>query len=579
MNFFAILSLCISASVLGVGLYTYLTNERSVLNRVFFLFALSCSYSSFIEFCIRVSPSAVMAQQWCVLGAFRLITGAFLLHFILCYTGYFSRERGRLTFIVIYLPALALSACEFLGCMFNITLSHRTWGWSYDPAVFPGVNYLFILWVLILVSWITISCVRYYRTADPMRKKNAEVLLYTMGALCVLGVLTMLVDSLFESPPELTMSIVSLVVFVFAFFIRRYDLFDITLTTAARDIIKIIPEALFIADRGGTIRKVNDKAVELTGCSESRLIDAPLSTVFDSAALDRILSPGGMEQNQGNQFESVLKTGGGAEVPVSVATQVIRKTKKLVPAGVVIICKDITFEIKARVEFGKSQRLDTLSRLAGGISHDFGTLLSLVATYVEQAKNAEAVPEKIRAKLEKAFNASMRASDLTRQLATLSKDKKPCLESCVLPDIIRDALAMALSGTIVGSEVGSAPGLYSVQGDKSQLMQVFLNLFMNACQAMPDGGTVRVTAANVIDKGIKMVEVDVADRGIGIDAENQKKIFEPFFTTKPKSTGLGLFIVHSIIAKHNGSISLTSEKGGGTSFRIRLPVSNPQAAL
>jgi PAS domain S-box-containing protein len=570
MNILALLSLFLSVSVLGVGFYSYFTNTKNALNRIFFLFALSCSYCLFIEFGLKISESEILARHWCILGALRPMAGALLLHFVLEYTGYFNRVRSSRSMVWIYGPAVALSLGELVGCLFHPLLSREHWGWSYRITLVPWFDYLFIPWAFFIMTVITITSVKYYKKADSSQEKGAKVLLYIMGFLLVLSLCTVCLDALVVDTPEITSSLAAIVIFLLTFFIRRYNLFEISLAMAAEDIVKLIPEAIFITDLNGIIKKVNNTAIELSGYHEKELIDVPLADIVEPGVLSSRLGSSPTGPNAA-PAETVLKTKASQTVPVSLLSETVRKTKNRIAIGTIFICKDIRFEKKAREEFGRLERLETLSLVSGGISHDFNNLLTIIFTYIGMVKTMESVPESARLNLEKAYNAAMLAANLIRQLGALSKDAKPHKEPCSVPDIIRDSLDLALSGGIVRHRVEAPSDLYLINADRVQLMQVFINLFINASQAMPKGGAVAVSCKNVFVNNEEWVEISVADQGCGIPMEIQEKIFEPFFTTKARGTGLGLSVVQSIVLKHGGRVAVSSTQNVGSTFTVQLP--------
>jgi CheY-like chemotaxis protein len=184
-------------------------------------------------------------------------------------------------------------------------------------------------------------------------------------------------------------------------------------------------------------------------------------------------------------------------------------------------------------------------------------------------------------RLEEAERASYRARDLTQQLLTFSLGGAPIKRTLALGGLIRDAATFSLRGSHSRCEMVFPENLHPVEADEGQMGQVINNLVINAVQAMPEGGTVRISCENAqlgADSGMPLppgdyVKVSVTDRGVGIPAENLKKIFDPYFTTKEKGSGLGLATSYSIIKRHNGHISVESQPGTGTTFSFFLPAS------
>jgi CheY-like chemotaxis protein len=189
--------------------------------------------------------------------------------------------------------------------------------------------------------------------------------------------------------------------------------------------------------------------------------------------------------------------------------------------------------------------------------------------------------DKIFKRLTDAEKACMRAKDLTYQLLTFSKGGAPVKKTVSLDEIMHDAANFALAGSLVRSEILMPGDLWPVEADPGQMSQVANNLLLNACEAMPDGGLITISAENLtighddlIPGGAgRYVKVSIRDQGVGIPKEHLQRIFEPYFTTKHKGSGLGLSICYSIIKNHDGYITAESTPGLGTTFHVTLPAS------
>jgi CheY-like chemotaxis protein len=222
-----------------------------------------------------------------------------------------------------------------------------------------------------------------------------------------------------------------------------------------------------------------------------------------------------------------------------------------------------------------------LSILAGGIAHDFNNLLTGVLGNISVAKSNLNLEDSIYRFLDEAEKAAIRSKDLTQQLLTFAKGGAPVKKIVSVPDLIKESASFALRGSDVRCEFVVQEDLWQAQVDEGQISQVINNLIINADQAMPQGGVVRVKIENLEKKredNLPMpdgeyLRISIQDHGIGIQEQHLQKIFDPYFTTKQKGSGLGLAIAYSIIKKHNGHISLESRLGEGTTFHIYLPAS------
>lgn len=230
----------------------------------------------------------------------------------------------------------------------------------------------------------------------------------------------------------------------------------------------------------------------------------------------------------------------------------------------------------------RASKLDSIATLAGGIAHDFNNLLTIISGQASLITVYAHDPERVQRGNSEILKAASQATDLTQQLLTFSKGGEPVKETVIVSEIIEEALGLALSGSNVTSDFFYSPDLGLVDVDVGQFKQVINNLIINAYQAMPKGGTIKVSAENVLGSQKnhnsfltegEYVKISVKDQGIGISPENIERIFDPFFTTKENGHGLGLASCFSIIKKHDGFMSVKSGEGVGTTFYIYLPTS------
>jgi CheY-like chemotaxis protein len=221
--------------------------------------------------------------------------------------------------------------------------------------------------------------------------------------------------------------------------------------------------------------------------------------------------------------------------------------------------------------------------LAGGIAHDFNNLLGGIYGNIEMVRNVSK-DSQVAGYLDTTLGTLNRARNLTQQLLTFAKGGLPIRKTSSLFPFVRETVQFALSGSNISSTYDIPVDLWYCDFDSNQIGQVIDNLTINALQAMPLGGTIRVKASNVVlTKGEhpslgegRYVRISIADDGIGIPREIQSRIFDPFFTTKQKGSGLGLATAYSIMYRHEGSIDVESDSGKGSTFNIFLPASNDQ---
>jgi len=262
---------------------------------------------------------------------------------------------------------------------------------------------------------------------------------------------------------------------------------------------------------------------------------------------------------------------------------VVKRTEELKTANEKLQLQ-ITETRKMEEELFRTRQLESLGILAGGIAHDFNNLLTAIMGNTSLAKMLVNPKDKINKRLEDIEKASIRARDLTQQLLTFSKGGAPIKKVSSIADVITESGRFALRGSKSRCELSLREELWPVEVDEGQISQVINNLVINADQAMPEGGLIDIRAENMqlqagevitLPMG-KYVRISVTDSGTGIASEHLGKIFTPYFTTKHKGSGLGLATSYSIIKKHNGQLTVESEIGRGTTFRIYLPASEKE---
>ena len=263
------------------------------------------------------------------------------------------------------------------------------------------------------------------------------------------------------------------------------------------------------------------------------------------------------------------------------------------PCGMVQIVRDISRRRQVEEEqrslqnqLTQAQKMEALGRFSGGIAHDFNNILTVILGYSQLMLFKMSKDDPLRPQLETISRSGEKATALIRQLLAFSR--KQMLE--MLPvnlNTIVDNLGKML-GRLIGEdiklELRTTPAIGSILADAGQIEQILMNLTINARDAMRDGGSLVIeTAAIDLDEKYagshgevqpgRYVMVSVTDSGEGMSEEVQQKIFDPFFTTKGagKGTGLGLAMVHGIIKQHNGHISVYSEEGQGTTFKVYFP--------
>ncbi len=353
-----------------------------------------------------------------------------------------------------------------------------------------------------------------------------------------------------------------------------------------------IGDAVIATDQEGRVALMNPIAEDLTGWNEAAAIGRPLMEVFRivneqtrepcANPADKVIASG---QIVGLANHTLLIAKDGREFLIADSGAPIRDIRGDT-LGVVLVFRDTTERQHMEKELLKMEKLQSLGVLAGGIAHDFNNFLAGIIGNLSLAKLDAQPAHPVSKALDEMEKAALRAKELTQQLLTFSKGGAPVKQIARIDELVREAAQFALRGSNVRCEFDIDDDLRPADVDESQIVQVIHNLVINADQAMPNGGTVGIRGMNVslapdnpyaLDPG-DYVQMSIQDQGTGIKKEYLKKVFDPYFTTKQKGSGLGLAVAYSIIARHDGRLTVDSTLGQGTTFTLMLPASQQAQA-
>ncbi|UCG70001.1 MAG: PAS domain S-box protein [Thermoplasmata archaeon] len=345
-----------------------------------------------------------------------------------------------------------------------------------------------------------------------------------------------------------------------------------TLVNQAKDGIIILQD--------GKIKFANKAMEEITGYTVNELIDNFWLDILISQSRDLATQenqPCCLTNGKGNiACETRIQSKARMIKDIEVSTGLIQYNGKTATLEIV---RDVTERKRMEEELQKIQKIESIGVLAGGIAHDFNNILVSIVGSHSLLRLYAKPGDKFLEILDRAEKATSRARDLTRQLLTFSKGGAPIKKATPIFGLIDDTVNFSLRGSKARCEFFIPADLWAVEIDEGQISQVINNLIINAQQAMPKGGIIKICAENItigaknnvhLEEG-RYVKLTIKDQGIGISKEHLPKIFDPYFTTKEKGCGLGLAISYSIIKKHGGYMMAESEVGVGTTFFIYLP--------
>ena len=368
-----------------------------------------------------------------------------------------------------------------------------------------------------------------------------------------------------------------------------------TLRTLTRisQAVESATDAIGIGDMDSETLYVNRAHVAMFGyeVNELNANDEPAALFADKAVAIKIHES--IRAGVSWHGETEVKTKDGKIIPAFVRADIIRDDAGK-PIGIFGVFSDITERLAAqrvlaeeRERSARAQRLESLGMLAGGVAHDFGNLLTIIIgnTGILQAMSAT-LPANAVKRTTEIESAAWRAQELSKNLLAFARGSAPQKQQIVLGPLIDAAAHGAVRHSATELVLDVEPGLASVQADPVQIDQVLSNLCVNAVQAMQGGGHLRVVAKNADGWGSQasgapfagpVVVVTITDTGGGIPADVLPRIWEPFFTTKHKGTGLGLATVYAVVKKHDGTITVDSTPGRGTTFTLTLPAAKEPA--
>jgi signal transduction histidine kinase len=436
------------------------------------------------------------------------------------------------------------------------------------PGVWFWVN-VFYCNVLMLAG----STILFKRLFTPPKIQNRQLLLVIFAIIIPwIGTLTFIFNLIPGMRIDPAPSLIPISVSLIALALYPFNVFDVI--PIARDfVLEHINDGIVVLDKSGRIIDYNPAAIKIFNIGKIKF-GTPFSQTFNMLSLpDEQIT-----KNEVSYKTEIIYQTGDSKKFIEVETSPLFSKNKII-IGKTIRFIDVTKRRKLQETLIKTQRLDSLSTLAGGIAHEFNNIHSAVFGYLDLALNTENI-DKIQEFLLKALLARSRAVELTDQLLTFSKGGAPFYKEEPVSPFFQNRLELLLKKTNIKRTFNIDPDITKCWMDKKQMGQVIDEIIMNAKEAMDEnGGEISLTIKNVdiyksekvkLKEG-KYVEIAITDNGNGIPEDILPNIFDPFFTTKEVGTGLGLSAAYSIVDQHGGTIEVETEEGKGTTFHLFLP--------
>ena len=341
------------------------------------------------------------------------------------------------------------------------------------------------------------------------------------------------------------------------------------------NIVESISVGVLAVDLADRVESWNSQMEVMYAKPRAQALGRPLSEIFPSAFVEEYYR---VRQSPGihNFYKFRLNTPMGESRVANIAIAPL-VTRQFEVVGRIIIVDDITDRLELESQLSQAEKMSSIGLLAAGVAHEVNTPLAVISSYSQLLAKQLQGDEKRSAILEKIAQQTFRASEIVNSLLNFSRTSGSEFQLVDLNRVIQDTLTL-LEHQFKTGRVHIHSDLYrelpGIMGNSGKLQQVFLNLFLNAKDAMPNGGTLKVSTEN--GDGVRVV---ISDTGSGIAPEHLNRIYDPFFTTKVKpgegqrrGTGLGLSVSYGIIQEHAGKIQVDSRPGQGTTFALEFPM-------
>jgi PAS domain S-box-containing protein len=337
----------------------------------------------------------------------------------------------------------------------------------------------------------------------------------------------------------------------------------------SENIVESLNVGVLAVDLDGIVESWNTRMEQLFGVARQEAVGRQLGSLLPEELAREIAARGDAEQITGIYKQRLHHQGKSLTLNVSITPLVSKSSERI---GRLLLFDDVTQRERMEEQMSQTEKLTSLGLLAAGVAHEVNTPLAVISNYIQMLAKQMPEGDPRQSIIEKIVKQTFRASEIVNNLLNFSRTGAAEAADIDVNRVVEETLSLVAhplktSQIRVVKQLGETLPL--VRGSANKLQQVFLNLFLNARDAMPGGGMLEVrTAAH---NG--SVEIEIADTGAGIPREHIHRIFDPFFTTKAsgRGTGLGLSVSYGIIKEHSGKIDVRSTPGKGTSFHVEFP--------
>jgi len=577
MNFLLLLPIfaCVTCCILAAAIFGRGAPHRA--SRLGAALTIAAAYWALCEILWTTSDDSTTAL-WLIRAASLgwISIGPITLHLFLELSGHAARERRALITAMYCVNGLLVALGLFTPWLDEAAI-RTSWGWGY--RVGPIFPFAYLFTGLTFFTGMIIGLRRFRNPLPPAERFQANILIG--GMMIAMGVASFtdgLLPALGYQVPRMGVFAITLFACTVGWGFQRYGYSLLAPGVFASEILATLPDGVALLHRDGRIRYANRCIESFAGVEPGRLEGLPIEAVVAEVGVD--------PAEEIAERECTIHSDSGVDVPVAISTSRLND-KQGNPIGLVLIARDLREVANLRSRLVISDRLAAVGQLAAGIAHEINNPVAFVrsnlgALYQILDGVGSKIPAEIAAELqetlsegheliEESLDGIDRVAAIVRDVKGFSHagDARP---ERVNLNLLLDAVVRVASPQIpAGCEIElHYTDIPEVRGSTQELQQVFLNLVVNATQAIQSGETIRMTTFREGDQVVTLVE----DTGCGIAPDAIERIFDPFFTTKAvgEGTGLGLAISYQIILNHRGSLSVESELGQGTRFRVELPL-------
>jgi signal transduction histidine kinase/ActR/RegA family two-component response regulator len=566
VDILAVIPFITFVSCLFIFAYVLGQRKKSKVNSAFMLYMFFMMLTPLIDLLIHVSLTRDIKNPLYQILLFVLLSLGFLfLNFV--YT-LLNKKRDVVFWISLCIVITSILTSQIFPPLHTASFP----GYGTDlPVPSVWLMPIFFISTIVITGYALLMCVIHIQ-------KQRDIILFRQLRLVIIGAIVSTPISIFtlsvgpillKNYMSLRFATISILVNVLFMFraIQRHFLLSVNIEQIENSFNRLFEnskDSVFLLDKYGIVIQMNKSAKKMMGVTVSSLNKNFLQSKISGYNFD------------------IDGTDINATMVSDTETHYLQMSQSLVKQGdlsfgKLLIIRDITLQKKTEELLYNTKNIESIGQLAGGIAHDFNNFLCGIVSNITLAKLDLNPLSKTAELLSISEKTALQARDLTRQLLTFSKGDSIKIEHFDIVELLKEICNFMTHGSSADITCDLPQQQIFLKSDKGQIRQVFQNIILNAFEAMPNGGIIDITGRQITSKNnsgedAPFFQVSISDNGCGIENDNISRIFEPYFTTKSNGSGLGLAIVNSIVKKNNGSITVESTIGKGTTFTIRFPV-------